>query len=538
MSYEGPVPWYSRALDFEALAREFPPPPNYFQEVYRISRDELRARQEARFLQTVARGWEIPFYQRHWGGAGLEAGDIRRLEDLVKLPPYTVQHIRESIEHAPPFGDFMGVSPEDGARMPLVLQTSGGTTGMPRPMFYAPRDRETMAILGGRRFALQGVRPGDMVMVTYSLGLSNGGMAPREAIWRYTGAVPVMTGSGASTPTRRQIEIAKAWGVNVILGFPSYLRHLAIVARDEMGIDPRSLGIRSIGSHLGPEDRERIEELWGAPCHDAYGTHESGMMAAECGERAGMHIQEDAVILEIADPDSGALVAEGERGAVHITTLYRWGAPQIRFNINDISRIVPGACACGSTLKRLDRIFGRHDNMVKLRGVNVFPEAIGGVVTADRRTNSEYFCIVERVGAEEREEMTVLVEVPDPSIDRAQVAADIEQRLGVVGFVPGQQVVARFRCPGERRFGRGGIARAPDRMRDAGRNVPLQHCGGGGEYGFGRSEGAEQSRKAAAAQSFDRGKPDPCAKALVRLHLGSRSPAGSGNPSGFARPVA
>jgi phenylacetate-CoA ligase len=429
MAYEGNLPWYSRALDFEALAREFPPPPDYFKFVFRISRDELRARQELRFLDTVKRGWEIPFFQRHWGGAGLEAGDIRGLDDLTKLPPYTVQELRESIERNPPFGDFMGMSPADGVRMPLVLQTSGGTTGLPRPMLYAPRDRETMAILGGRRFALHGIRPGDLVMVTYSLGLGNGAIAPREALWRYSGAVPVMTGSGATTPTRRQIEIAKAWGVNVILGFPSYLRHLAIVARDEMGIDPHSLGIRVLGSHLGQESREKIEALWNAPCHDAYGTHESGMMAAECGERGGMHIQEDAVILEIADPQSGEVLPDGERGAVYITTLYRWGAPQIRFNINDISRILPGQCPCGGTLKRLDRIFGRNDTMVKLRGVNVFPEAIGAVIAAEPRSNGEYFCIVERTGAEEREEMTVMVEVPDQRVDRDDLRGDLERRF-------------------------------------------------------------------------------------------------------------
>lgn len=429
MAYEGDVPWLFRALDYEALAREFPPPPNFFREVFRISRDELRARQEQRFLATVRRGWEIAFFRRHWGGVGLDPSDIRGLDDLTKLPPYTVTELRESIERAPPFGDFMGISPADGARMPLVLQTSGGTTGLPRPMLYAPRDRETMAILGGRRFALHGVHPGDRVMVTYSLGLGNGGMAPREAIWRYTGAVPVLTGSGASTPTRRQIEIAKAWGVNVILGFPSYLRHLALVAKDELGIDPRSLGIRTLGSHLGQEDRGRIEELWNAPCHDAYGTHESGMMAAECGERAGMHIQEDAVILEIADTETGEIVPDGEKGAVYITTLYRWGAPQIRFNINDISRIIPGPCACGGTLKRLDRIFGRNDTMVKLRGVNVFPEAVGAVVVADRRTNGEYVCIVERVGAEGREEMTVMIEAPDMATDRTLLQRDFEQRF-------------------------------------------------------------------------------------------------------------
>src|SRR5262249_9034856 len=199
---------------------------------------ELRARQERKFLATVARGWEIPFFQRHWRAHGLEPGDIAGLDDLQRIPPYDVTYLRDSIERFPPFGDFMGISPADGARMPLVLQTSGGPTGLPRPMLYAPQDRETMAILGGRRFALHGVRPGDMVLVGYSMGLGNGGMAPREALWRYSGAIPVPTGSGANTPTRRQIELIKAWGINVILSFPAYLRHMALVARNELGIDP------------------------------------------------------------------------------------------------------------------------------------------------------------------------------------------------------------------------------------------------------------------------------------------------------------
>ena len=423
------IPWYSRALDFEALAREFPPPPDYFRTTFRASRDELRALQEKRFLETMQRGWEIPFFQRHWGNAGMQPGDIRGLGDLEKIPPYDVHHIRESIERNPPFGDFMGISPADGKRMPLVLQTSGGTTGLPRPMLYAPRDRETMAIMGGRRFALHGVRPGDMVLVTYALGLSNGAAAPREALWRYSGAVPVMTGGGATTPTRRQIEIAQAWGINVILGFPAYLRHMALTARDEMGIDPKSLGIRLIGTHLGMEDRRGIEELWGAPCFDAYGTHESGIMAAECEQQSGMHVQEDAYILEIADPDSGRILAEGEKGTVYITTLYKYGAPQIRFNVNDISAYVPGTCACGGTLRRLARIFGRNDNMVKLRGVNVFPEAVGAVVAGDSRTNGEFFCFVDRVGEAGTDEMTVMVEVIDPAADRAMVKTDLERRM-------------------------------------------------------------------------------------------------------------
>jgi phenylacetate-CoA ligase len=187
----------------------------------------------------MKRGWEIPFFQRHWGSAGMQPGDVRGLDDLPTIPSYTVEHIRRSIEAHPPFGDFMGVAPGGPDPMPLVLQTSGGTTGLPRPMLYAPADREVMAILAARRYAMQGMLPGDMVLVAFSLGLTNGGLGNREILWKYMGAVPVMTGSGATTPTRRQIEICKAWGINAVLAFPSYLRHMALVARDEMGIDVR-----------------------------------------------------------------------------------------------------------------------------------------------------------------------------------------------------------------------------------------------------------------------------------------------------------
>ncbi len=423
------VPYYWRQLDFEQLWRDYPPPPTYFDTVFRMPREQLRVLQEKRFLATMKRGWEIPFFQRHWGKHGMEPGDIRGLDDLQKVPPYDVHDIRDSIERDPPFGDFMGMKPADGVKFPMVLQTSGGTTGLPRPMLYSPVDREVMGILGGRRFALHGIRPGDMVLVAYALGLSNGAMAPREALWRYSGAVPVMTGGGATTPTRRQIELIKAWGINVILTFPTYLRHMALTARDELGIDVRELGVRTIGTHIGMEDRSKLEALWNAPCHDMYGTHESGMMAAECVHRTGMHVQEDAYILEMADPETGAIVPDGEKGTTYITTLYKWGAPQIRFNVNDISAYATDSCPCCSTMRRLQRIFGRNDNMIKLRGVNVFPEAIGAVVAADDRTNGEFFVFVDRVGANETDEMTVMVEVPALDAAREAVKADMERRM-------------------------------------------------------------------------------------------------------------
>jgi phenylacetate-CoA ligase len=159
-----------------------------------------------------------------------------------------------------------------------------------------------------------------------------------------------------------------------------------------------------------------------------YGTHESGMLAAECRHQSGMHVMEDAFILEILDPETGRPVPDGERGCVHITTLYKYGAPQIRFNVNDLSAWHSSACPCGNTQRRLQAIFGRNDSMVKLRGVNVFPEAIGATVVADARSNGEYFCFVDRVGEAQTDRMDVWIEVLD-GVDRAAFRADVERRL-------------------------------------------------------------------------------------------------------------
>lgn len=422
-------PYYWESLNFAELSKEFPPPPDFYNTVYRMPRDHIRELQEIRFRQQIERAWEVPFYARRWKEAGLDKSDIRCVDDLVKLPPYTVHDVRDSIDRQPPFGDFMGVTAADGKRFPMVVQTSGGTTGLPRAMLYTPRDREIMSILGSRRLTMHGVRPGDLVQVTRAMGLPNGGFAVREALWKYTGAIPVMTGSGNITPTRRQIEIMRAWGVSVIVGFPAYLRHMALFARDEMKIDPHSLGIRALDSNMGAEDRRPIEELWGARCHDFYGAHESGMVAADCVYRNGMHIMEDAFIVEILDPQTGKPVPQGQKGNLCITSLFKYSAPLIRYNISDVSCIMPGTCECGSTLLRLERIFGRSDTMVKLRGVNVFPEAIGALIAEDKRFNGEFFCVVDLVGAAGNDEMTVSIEALDPAADKARLAEDMQQRF-------------------------------------------------------------------------------------------------------------
>lgn len=423
------VPRYDASLDFEKLWEEYPPAPTYLEQAFLQSRDEIEATKNARFLKQMERCWNIGFYRAHWGRAGLEPGDIRSLDDLTKIPPFSVHDLRDSLQRNPLWTDYIGIDPLSHAPLPLVLQTSGGTTGLPRPMIYSPQDRETMNIISGRRFYMQGVRPFDVVQVSLSLGLGNGGLLAREGLWKYSGAVPMMTGSGANTPTRRQIELCKAWGVTQIAGFPAYLRHMATVAREEMGLEPADFKVRGLLVHLGTEDRRSLEEAWNADAYDTYGTNECGTIAAESQTKNGMHVFEDAFHLEMLDPDTLQEKPAGERGTMFITTLFKYAAPLVRFNSNDVSSFATGACDAGSNLQRLTRIYGRSDNMVKLRGTNIFPEAIGGVISEDPRSNGEYVCIVETTDDAGREDMTVRVEVASDSVVRADLAADLNRRL-------------------------------------------------------------------------------------------------------------
>ena len=292
-----------------------------------------------------------------------------------------------------------------------------------------------MNINTGRRLYMQGVRSFDVIQVMLSLGLSNGGFLVREGIWKYSGAVPVMTGSGAQTSTRRQIEIMQAWKTRHLVGFPAYIRKVGQVMKDELNLDPRSLGIKSLILHLGVDDRASLEELWGAKVYDTYGTNECGSLSAECEHQTGSHVFEDSFVLEIKDLETGEDALPGEKGVIYQTTLFKHLAPLIRFNSADISAWSPGACACGSHHKRLQRIFGRSDNMIKLRGTNVFPEAVGAILAKQSDVNGEYVCIVEDSGENLEEKMTVKFELL-PSADNASLieqdfALALKESLGV-----------------------------------------------------------------------------------------------------------
>jgi phenylacetate-CoA ligase len=424
------VPLYYRSLDFEGLWRDYVPAPDYFESTYRFSRDELHALQARRFLQQMERAWQVPFYQRHWAKAGIQRDDIRDLDDLTRLPTFSVHDMRESISRNPPWGDLIGIDPEHDDPLPLLFQTSGGTTGLPRPMMYAPQDREVMNINTGRRMYMQGVRPFDLVQVALATGLPNAGFLLREGLWKYTGAVPIISGTGGQTSTRRQIELMQGWGVHFFAALGAYLRHVAIVARDEMKFDVRELKLKGLLSWLGTDDRKPIEELWGADVFDNYGTNELGTVCCDCSYKTGMHVFEDSFITEVTDPETALPnSAEDKKGNLIVTALFKHAAPMIRFNTNDIVSFIPGDCPCGSTHRRLSKVFGRADNMVKIRGVNVFPEAVGACIGEFGESNGEFVCVVDAPATSGQIEMTVMAEAADSSVVKPEFAAALSKRL-------------------------------------------------------------------------------------------------------------
>ena len=229
------VPFYYKSIDFEELVREYPPAPDYFRGVFMLSTEEIRALQEKRLREAVARAYQVPFYQSKWKAAGVEPGDIKTIEDLKKAPMYTVEDIRQSVDANPPFGDYVGRDVLAG-EIPWRIHSSGGTAGEPRPTFYTPWDREVGNILRSRSYYWHGFKPGDVVMNTLLYSTHNAAYSAHEALWQWLGCIPVTTSAGVVTRTSRALEIAQKWQVNALIGFPEYLIHMSQVAR-EMGLE-------------------------------------------------------------------------------------------------------------------------------------------------------------------------------------------------------------------------------------------------------------------------------------------------------------
>lgn len=421
----------SQAVDLDDLVRLFPPPPEYFETAYFAAPEQIERIQLARLRERALTAYQVPFFRRRWDDANWNPRELRTVDDLRGAPLYTIDDIRDSIEKNPPWGDYQGVTPERARQEPMRIFMSGGTTGASRPTFYTQWDREVHAILTARVHYAMGVRPGDVVLNSWLYGTHNGAFGIDEGLYRWLNCVILTTSTGTVTATEKQIELAMQYRAASVLATGDYLLRLADVARS-LGLDPiEDLKLKALAT-IG--DPGPLEDAFGQPSLQAYGFHELGWIAVECPARQGLHIFEDAVIIQIVDSDTGEVLPDGELGSVCVTEIYKTGSPQFRYNIQDLSYLYPREeCECGSWLRRMAPFAGRGDNMVKLRGINVWPEAIGDVLRSLPNASTDYFVRAVRQGS--RDELIASM-VTDESEDqfgtiRQEAERRLRDRLGV-----------------------------------------------------------------------------------------------------------
>jgi phenylacetate-CoA ligase len=358
-----------------------------------LNAGQLRELQEKRFARVIERAWQVPFYKRHWREAGLNPGDIKTLNDLDKVPVFSKKDLMASVERSPPLGDYHGLA---GQPHRAILHTTSGTTGAPQPLFFGPRDREIQNILLARAYLLQGLRPDDVVHSVYGL----------------------------------QVDLIHRFGATVLVGFSDFLRKLAAVAK-EAGLEPGSdLKVRMICGHLDHASRVELSNLWGgADTFDWYGVGDTGIIAAEGPRQDGLYLWEDAHFVEMLDPKTAQPVADSTPGNICVTVLFKDTIyPIIRFDTQDLSTRLPPDPESGIGFRRITGFGGRSDNMVKLRGINVYPTAIGPLLQALNGFTGEYVCHVN----EARDEMTVIAEYAGADTRaKNQLAQHLREKLGV-----------------------------------------------------------------------------------------------------------
>jgi phenylacetate-CoA ligase len=428
-----------QAVDYEEVARRYPPPPEYFETAFFLDPDLIERQQLARLQQRALTAYQVPFFRERWDAAGFDPRSLQTLDDLWRAPFYTVEDIRKSIEAHPPWGNYQGVTPDQALREPMRVYMSGGTSGTSRPTFYTQWDREVGSLLMARGLYSQGIRPGDIVLNAWSYGLHNGAWAFDEAVYRWLNCVVLTTGTGKVTSTEKQVDLAVEYGANAILTTGDYFLRMVEVARErgyELGTDLKITSLTNLG------DRDTLEALTGLPYYRSYGFHEVQWIAQECPARDGLHVYEDAFVVQIVDPESGEPVPDGQTGSLVITELYKTGSPQFRYNNMDLSYLYPREqCACGSWLRRIGPFAGRGDNMVKLRGINVWPEALGELAMAVPGVTADYFVRAIREG--QRDEMILSIVGEGAPAGYATTAQAVQKRLSdVLGVQIRVEVVA------------------------------------------------------------------------------------------------
>ena len=370
-------------------------------EIETLDRGSLEKLQMARLGETLARVKNSVHYGKRFAELGLDTAKIRTLAALERLPLTTKEDLREQW----PYG-FLTCSRDEIIRM----HSSSGTTGRATVIFHTVNDIAAWTNLLARSMFMAGMRRSDVFQNMMTYGLFTGGLGFHYGA-EEIGALVIPAGAGNS---KRQIQLMQDFETTAIHIIPSYALHLSTVFT-ETGIDPRrdtKLRIAFLGAEPHSENmRRKIEDFYGFKGFNSYGLSEMNGpgMAFECPEQRGMHVWEDNYIIEIIDPVTLRPVPEGEEGELIATTLLREGMPILRYRTKDLTRIIPGPCPCGRTHRRIERITGRTDDMMILKGVNIFPIQIEKRLMEIPGVGVNFLIILDRENY--NDQMTVKVEV-------------------------------------------------------------------------------------------------------------------------------
>ena len=397
---------------------------NYWQPKYELMQRRELEELQLRRLKSVAEKVcnSVPFYHRKFQEAGVTPEDIKSLADISRLPTTRKQDLRDNY----PFGLF-AVPREEVVR----VHASSGTTGKPTVVGYTAKDIETWSDLMARDFVMVGVEKKDIFQNAVNYGFFTGGLGVHYGIERM-GAMAVPSGVGN---TERQLEIMMDFGVTVLHCTPSYALYLAETAKARGVVDKLNLRIGCFGAEpWSDESRRELEEALNIKAYDSYGLSEmmGPGVAFECQEQDGLHIWEDHFLIEILDKNEQPC-APGEPGELVITSLTKEAMPLIRYHTGDVTYIMAESCPCGRTSRKLHRFLGRADDMLIVRGINVFPSQIEDVLVSIPEIGSYFQVIVDRK-KHGLDEISIQVELKDEAFtgelsDLARIQKKTEEKL-------------------------------------------------------------------------------------------------------------
>ncbi|MCW3984182.1 MAG: phenylacetate--CoA ligase [Candidatus Bathyarchaeota archaeon] len=412
------------------------------QKIETMPRQQIKEYQLQKLKEQVKYCYEnSSFYHKKFDAVGLKPQDIQTLEDLPKVPFTVKTDLRDNY----PFG-MVAVKPDEI----VEIHASSGTTGNPIVGAYTRNDMDVWSELMGRSIYTAGGRPQDVIHIAYGYGLFTGGLGFHYGAQKL--GAKIIPASGGMT--QRQIKLMKDLGATILACTPSFAVYLAETMAQE-GVDPRK-DLKLKRGMFGAEPwstkiRERIEQQMGIEAFDVYGLTElcGPGVSIECEQHNGLHIWEDHFIVETIDPDTGEVLADGEEGELVFTTLTKTGLPMLRYRTRDISRITTEQCKCGRTHSRMLRVQGRSDDMLIIRGVNVFPSQIEYAVMCFSELATQYLIVVDRPGA--LDTFVVKVELCEkahcnPQLDRNALKNEIQKRIHIVTGITADVEIVK---PGE-----------------------------------------------------------------------------------------